>query len=47
MDSETILEVKNLITAFDTEAGRIRAVDDISFKVNKGEIFGIVGEFDY
>lgn len=41
---EVILEVKNLVTAFDTEEGRIRAVDDVSFKVKKGQTFGIVGE---
>ncbi|MGB5159016.1 ABC transporter ATP-binding protein [Desulfobacterium sp. N47] len=39
-----ILTVENLVTSFDTETGRIRAVDDVSFKVNKGEVFGIVGE---
>jgi oligopeptide/dipeptide ABC transporter ATP-binding protein len=41
---ENILQVKNLVTAFDTEAGRIRAVDDVSFEVKKGKILGIVGE---
>ena len=44
MDEEVILKVKNLITAFDTEAGRIRAVDDISFEVKKEQTLGIVGE---
>lgn len=44
MTAENILEIKNLVTAFDTEAGRIRAVDDVSFKVKKGQTFGIVGE---
>lgn len=39
-----ILEVKNLKTAFDTENGRIRAVDDVSFYVEKGKTLGIVGE---
>jgi oligopeptide/dipeptide ABC transporter ATP-binding protein len=40
----TILEVKNLITSFDTEAGRVRAVDGVSFSVKEGKTLGIVGE---
>ncbi len=44
MPESEILRVENLVTSFDTEAGRIRAVDDVSFNVNKGEVFGIVGE---
>lgn len=39
-----ILEVKNLVTAFDTENGRIRAVDDLSFEIKKQQTLGIVGE---
>ena len=39
-----ILQVKNLVTAFDTESGRIRAVDDVSFAINKQQTLGIVGE---
>ncbi len=39
-----ILEVQNLKVAFNTEVGRVEAVKDISFHVNKGEIFAIVGE---
>jgi oligopeptide/dipeptide ABC transporter ATP-binding protein len=41
---EIILEVKNLVTAFDTEGGRIRAVDDVSFQIKKQQTLGIVGE---
>ncbi|MEJ2284510.1 MAG: ABC transporter ATP-binding protein [Desulfobacterales bacterium] len=44
VDDENILEVKNLVTAFDTEGGRIRAVDDVSFKLQKQQTLGIVGE---
>jgi oligopeptide transport system ATP-binding protein len=29
---------------FQTETGRVRAVDDISFQIHKGETFGLVGE---
>ncbi|GAA5481563.1 ABC transporter ATP-binding protein [Haloferula sargassicola] len=42
--SETVLEVQGLITAFDTERGLIRAVDQVGFSVEKGRTLGIVGE---
>ncbi|MEX2327196.1 MAG: ATP-binding cassette domain-containing protein, partial [Pseudomonadales bacterium] len=41
---EVLLEVQNLVTEFDTDEGRVRAVDDISFDVVAGETLGIVGE---
>ncbi|MBL6991943.1 MAG: ABC transporter ATP-binding protein [Bacteriovoracaceae bacterium] len=44
MGQDLILQVKNLVTAFDTETGKIRAVEDISFEVKKGKTLGIVGE---
>ena len=39
-----ILEVKNLKTSFIGKSGIVKAVDDISFQVKKGETIGIVGE---
>ncbi|MDG0964647.1 MAG: ABC transporter ATP-binding protein [Opitutales bacterium] len=39
-----MLKIKNLKTYFHTRAGTNRAVDDISFSINKGEIVGVVGE---
>jgi oligopeptide/dipeptide ABC transporter ATP-binding protein len=39
-----ILQVLNLTTAFETEAGRIRAIDDVSFSLKKGQVLGLVGE---
>ncbi|MCC5835539.1 MAG: ABC transporter ATP-binding protein [Opitutales bacterium] len=39
-----LLDVRNLQTAFDTEKGRVVAVDDISFTVARGKTLGIVGE---
>lgn len=40
----TMLEVKNLKKYFKTKRGPLHAVDDISFKINKGETLGLVGE---
>lgn len=42
--SENLLEVKDLITSFETENGWLRAVDKVSFSVPKGKTVGIVGE---
>jgi oligopeptide/dipeptide ABC transporter ATP-binding protein len=39
-----LLEVRNLQTHFPTRAGLVRAVDGVSFYVDKGELLGIVGE---
>src|ERR1051326_823226 len=39
-----LLEVKNLQTHFPTRAGLVRAVDGVSFFVDKGELLGVVGE---
>lgn len=42
--AERILDVKNLTTTFKTERGYMKAVDGVSFHVDKGEILGVVGE---
>jgi len=44
MSNRTLLEIKNLVTEFRTEDEVVKAVNDISFTLNKGETIGIVGE---
>ncbi len=39
-----LLEVKNLRTYFFTVRGVVKAVDDVSISVDKGEVLGIAGE---
>ncbi len=41
---ERILTVTNLKTYFRTQRGTVKAVDDISFHLDKGEILALVGE---
>ncbi|MBI2027498.1 MAG: ABC transporter ATP-binding protein [Deltaproteobacteria bacterium] len=42
--TQTLLSVENLRTCFQSEAGDVYAVDDVSFNINKGETLGLVGE---
>lgn len=39
-----VLKVTGLTTEFETRAGTVRAVNDVSFSVEKGSILGLVGE---
>ena len=41
---DNLLEVRDLVTAFDTDAGQVTAVDGVSFPVPRGKTLGIVGE---
>lgn len=40
----SLLNVENLTLQFDTDEGRITAVDDVSFTLEPGEVMGLVGE---
>jgi peptide/nickel transport system ATP-binding protein len=42
--SETVLKVDNLNMHYETSEGNVTAVKDVSFSINKGESFGLVGE---
>ncbi|MCI4462310.1 MAG: ABC transporter ATP-binding protein [Thermogladius sp.] len=42
--SEVILDVQGLKTYFYTSKGIVKAVDNVSFKVGRGEVLGIAGE---
>ncbi len=39
-----LLEVKDLHTSFFTDAGEVRAVNGVSFTLDRGKVLGIVGE---
>ncbi len=39
-----LLEVNNLTTCFDTDDGKVTAIEDITFELNQGESLGILGE---
>ena len=43
-DQNILLEVNNLVTEFQTEDEVVKAVNKISFTLNRGETIGIVGE---
>ncbi len=41
---DQLLEIKGLKTHFDTRDGVVKAVDEVSLRINRGEVLGLVGE---
>jgi peptide/nickel transport system ATP-binding protein len=39
-----LLEIRDLQTSFNTDGGKVRAVDHVSLTINEGEVVGLVGE---
>lgn len=44
MNDDVLLKVENLCQYFKMGAMELKAVDNVSFEVHKGEVFGLVGE---
>ena len=44
VNDEPLLSVENLQTSFYTEEGEVKAVNDVSYQIDRGERFAVVGE---
>ena len=44
MPDDILYSIKNLTVEYETRAGGVRAVDDVSLDIRRGEILGLVGE---
>src|SRR5215472_12178909 len=44
MPSDNVLEVRNLSVDYASDSGTVHAVDDVSFTIRRGEVFGLAGE---
>jgi peptide/nickel transport system ATP-binding protein len=41
---DPVISVRNLVVEFNTRRGILRAIDDVSFDIGRGEVLGVVGE---
>ena len=44
MQSEPLLEIKGLSVSFETDEGRVQALDAVDFEMGHGQTLGLVGE---
>nr|WP_086939200.1 ABC transporter ATP-binding protein [Thaumasiovibrio occultus] len=44
MSNQPLISIRNLCVDYITDAGDVRAVNDVSFDIGKGEVFGLAGE---
>ena len=44
MPEDILYSIRNLTVEYNTRAGPVRAVDDVSLDIRRGEILGLVGE---
>ncbi len=42
--TETLIDIKNLVTSFKTPEGPLRVLDDVCLTIKKGKVLGVVGE---
>lgn len=42
--ADILVDVRNLVTCFWTDDGKVTACDDVSFQIRRGETMGLVGE---
>jgi len=40
----SLLDVNDLNVGFQTRLGTVQAVNNVSFEIDKGEVFGLIGE---
>ncbi len=45
MADDILYSIRNLTVEYNTRAGPVRAVDNVSLDIRRGEILGLVGEF--
>jgi peptide/nickel transport system ATP-binding protein len=44
MPADILYSIRNLTVEYNTRVGPVRAIDDVSFDIQRGEILGLVGE---